>query len=71
MARRHHHPSDAEKAYNRVVWAAERQHEQMGRQQGAAAVRRQQQERYWKVAGVALAVAALLAVIGIVVRSFL
>jgi hypothetical protein len=43
----------------------------MERQQGAAAVRRQQQERSWKVAGVALVVAALLAVIGIVVRSFL
>jgi hypothetical protein len=71
MAKRHHHPSDAERAYNRVVWEAEREHERMGRQQGVAAVRRQQQERSWRVAGVALAVAALLAVIGIVVQSFL
>jgi hypothetical protein len=72
MARRHHHPSDAEKAYNRVVWAVERQHEQTERQQGAAAVRRRQQrEWYRRVAGVALAAAALLAGIGIVVRWFL
>ena len=70
MARRHHQPSDAEKVYNRLVWAAERRHEQDEQQRVADALRLKRRGRLLWAAGVALGAAALLAVLGVVVRSF-
>jgi hypothetical protein len=71
MARRPYHHSDAEKVYNRIVWAAERRQEELEQERAAAALRRDRLGRLLRAACFALGAAALLAVIGIVVRSFL
>jgi ferric-dicitrate binding protein FerR (iron transport regulator) len=73
--RSHHHESaetlQAERDVARLLQRVEAEHARLGHHGNIAAARlARRRERIWKVAGVALLVAALVAILGTIVWSF-